>query len=363
VGTNAGKERLVPWKLILRTTSWTLAFVASTFVLKARGADSRWLSLLERSDAWYRSPEGARIAANILSFQSAQGSWPKNVETTAQPYTGDRRTLLGTFDNGATFGELRFLARSYQATRRLLYSGAFYKGLDHVLRAQYPTVGWPQLYPPGQGYHRRVTFNDGVMVNVLEFLRDVAQSPAFSFVDHPRRSAAQKAVDSGIRCIMNCQILSSGVLTIWCAQHDEQSLQPRWGRSFEPPALTSAESAGVVRFLMGQDHPSPEIRRSIHAASQWFERSAIHGIRQVRRGGDKVVLLDQAAPPLWARFYEVGSGRPIFCGRDGLIQYDLSRIEPERRNGYAWYGDWGEDVAARYREWKRKWQPDCSSPP
>jgi PelA/Pel-15E family pectate lyase len=114
---------------------------------------------------------------------------------------------------------------------------------------------------------------------------------------------------------------------------------------------------------MSQENPSLEIRRSVRAAAQWFERSAIHGIRQVHRDGEKVIVLDKTASPLWARFYEIGSGRPVFCGRDGLIQYDLGRIEPERRNGYAWYGDWGEDVAARYREWKRKWEPDCSSPP
>jgi pectate lyase len=341
----------------------TLAVVMNVPVSEAQGAVSRWKKLLEKPDAWYKSAEGAQIAANIVSFQSAQGSWPKNVDTTSHAYTGDRHKLQGTFDNGATFGELRFLAKAYQAARRECDRTAFLKGLDHVLRAQYPTGGWPQRYPPGNGYHRRITFNDGAMVNILEFLRDVSRSPEFSFVDQTRRTSARDGFDLGIQCILKCQLTVNSVPTVWCAQHDEKSLEPRWGRSFEPPALTSAESAGIVRLLMSLDNPAPETRRAVGAAARWFETAAIKGIRQITRSGDKVSVGDGNAPPLWARFYEIGTNRPIFCGRDGVIQYDLSRIEPERRNGYAWYGDWGADVAARYREWKRKWEPDCSSPP
>jgi hypothetical protein len=31
---------------------------------------------------------------------------------------------------------------------------------------------------------------------------------------------------------------------------------------------------------------------------------------------------------------------PIFSGRDGVIKRTLPEIEEERRNGYAWGGDW-----------------------
>ena len=41
---------------------------------------------LKHPDEWYRSDEGKRIAANILSQQSDLGGWPKNVDTTV-PYT------------------------------------------------------------------------------------------------------------------------------------------------------------------------------------------------------------------------------------------------------------------------------------
>ena len=80
----------------------------------SRSAD--WGKFAQKPDERYRSEEGRRIAANILSHQSAEGSWPKNTDTTAERYSGDLAKLHGTFDNGATTGELRFLARAWRAT-------------------------------------------------------------------------------------------------------------------------------------------------------------------------------------------------------------------------------------------------------
>ncbi len=305
-----------------------LVLAASPALPPLQGAGPNWKAYRDKPDSWYCGPEGAKLLANILSHQSDQGSWPKNIDTTAALYTGDRRLLHGTFDNGATFGELRFLARAYHATQDEHVRDPFRNGLDHVLRAQYSTGGWPQSDPPGKGYQRHITFNDGAMVNVLEFLRDVAHSGEFSFVDDARRSAANKAFAAGIACILKCQILVNGERTIWCGQHDETSLEPRWGRSFEPPALTSAESAGILRLLMSQDNPDAAVKQAVHAGVRWFERSRILGIRQAQRDGDKIIVRDNNAPPLWARFSEFATNRPIFCGRDGVIRYDIARSNP-----------------------------------
>ena len=43
--------------------------------------------------------------------------------------------------------------------------------------------------------------------------------------------------------------------------------------------------------------------------------------------------------------------QPFFCGRDGVKKPRLEDIEAERRNGYAWYGEWGRSVLKRYAEW------------
>jgi PelA/Pel-15E family pectate lyase len=66
------------------------------------------------------------------------------------------------------------------------------------------------------------------------------------------------------------------------------------------------------------------------------------------------VQKDHYAPPIWARFYEIKTNRPFFCGRDGKKKYKLADIERERRGHYAWYGDWGNRVARDYVIWKNK---------
>jgi PelA/Pel-15E family pectate lyase len=308
-----------------------------------------------RPAEWYAGPEAVRIADNILSWQSAQGSWPKNTSTMSRPFSGDPNRISGTFDNGATTGELRFLARAFGATHEARYRDAFIKGFDHILAAQYPSGGWPQYYPPSQQYHRHITFNDGTMVRLMEFLREAAASSDYDFVDGPRRQAAQASFDRGIQCILRCQIVVEGKPTAWCAQHDEVTCEPRSGRVYELVSLSGAESVGVLGLLMSLDDPGPELVRAIKAGVDWFESAKLGGIRQTSVDRDKVIVADPNAPPLWARFYEIETNRPIFCGRDGIKKYAMAEIDAERRNGYSWYGRWGDQVAAAYAKWSEKW--------
>ena len=49
----------------------------------------------------------------------------------------------------------------------------------------------------------------------------------------------------------------------------------------------------------------------------------------------------------WARFYAVGTNRPIYGDRDGKVHYTLEEISAERRDGYAWQGDWGSSRLRR----------------
>jgi PelA/Pel-15E family pectate lyase len=333
---------------------WILFLAWLAAATNASAADrAPWGTFARQPDAWYRGPEGARIAANIRSHQSPRGDWPKNVDNSAEPYRGDPAEIEGTFDNGATVGELRFLARAFRAANDTRDRDAFLRGLDHILAAQYPMGGWPQLSPAGKGYHRHITFNDNTMVNLMTLVRDVAAGDEFRFVDPTRRAAAQRAFDAGIACILKCQIKLDGTLTVWCAQHDEITLEPRPARTFEPVSLSGAESADILFLLMSLDQPTPEVVRTVDAGVRWFEKVKLTGIREIKVDGDKRIVPDPDAPPLWARFYEIPSLRPIFSGRDGVIKYDMAQIEPERRNGYAWYGGWGIKVADYYTKWAR----------
>jgi PelA/Pel-15E family pectate lyase len=331
----------------------------TAFALVAAGATNSWAagfpwkSFAAKPDEWYRTGEAARIAANVLSYQSERGDWPKNLDTSAAPYRGDRSQLHGTFDNGATVGEMRFLARAVGVIGRTEYRDAFIKALDHVLAAQYTNGGWPQTYPPGKGYARHITFNDGTMVNLLELVRDVARSDGFRFVERARRETAERAFSTGIACILKCQITIDGRLAVWCAQHDETTLEPRGARTYELVSLSGAESAGILMLLMSLKNPSPDVTRAVRAGARWYEDAKITGIRQVVVNGDKKIVADRDAPPLWGRFYEIATNKPFFCGRDGVKKDELAAIEAERRNGYAWYGEWGRRVLARNAQWEK----------
>ena len=230
-----------------------------------------------------------------------------------------------------------------QATRDTRYRAAFDRGIDYLLAAQYQNGGWPQYFPLRRGYYSHITYNDDAMINVLIVLRDAAAGkPPYDFVDAARRARAAAAVVRGIDCILRTQIKQGGKLTAWCAQHDEKTLEPAWARNFEPPALSGGESVGVVRFLMEIEQPTPEIIAAVEGAVAWFQAVAIHGVRLEEFTGelgkrDKRVVADPAAGPLWARFYELGTNRPVFTGRDKVIRYAISEIEHERRNGYSYY--------------------------
>ena len=70
---------------------------------------------------------------------------------------------------------------------------------------------------------------------------------------------------------------------------------------------------------------------------------------------DGWVTPDPTAGPLWARFYELGSNRPIFTGRDKAIHYSLDEIEQERRGGYGYYSDSAASLLDKdYPRWKAR---------
>jgi PelA/Pel-15E family pectate lyase len=309
---------------------------------------------LRKSDAWFSSAEGRKTTGHVLSWQTDHGDWPKNTDTARKEYTGDRARLKGTFDNGATTGELRYLARAFRATGDERCHAAVTRGIDHILKAQYPNGGWPQYFPLSKSYHRHITFNDGSMIRVMEFIRDVSTSDDFRFIGPERRKAAAMAVERGIDCIVKCQVVVNRKPTVWCAQHDEITLAPTKGRAYELASLSGAESAGILRFLMSLEKPSREVIRAVNSGVKWFESAKLEGIRVVKADGDRKVIKDAAAPPLWARFYEIETTRPIFCDRDGVIKYSLAEIGRERRNGYAWYGNWGDSVLKAHVKWRHR---------
>ena len=322
--------------------------------------------LLEKPPHWYGSAEARVIADSVLQYQSPQGSWPKNTDLATPPRSpkdvpqpGDGRA--NTIDNGATTTPMQFLARVAQATGEAKYRTAVDRGLDYLFAAQYPSGGWPQFYPLREGYYSRITFNDNAMINVLTLLRDVAKGEVpYGFVDGGRRERASAAVARGVDVILRTQIKQDGRLTAWCAQHDEQTLEPAWARAYEPPSLSGGETVGIVRFLMSIEKPAPEIVASIEGAVRWLRSVAMTGVRVDRiprpdGRTERILVKDATAPPVWARFYELGTNRPLYLDRDSVYRYDFSEIGYERRSGYSYHGDWASSLLnGDYPRWRAR---------
>ena len=314
-----------------------------------------WRNALQQRAEWYNGAEARQIADNVLLYQRDNGGWDKNIDMATPLAPAERAKILAdkdaphsTIDNGATVTQLHYLARVFNATQQPQYGDAFLKGLDYLLAAQYANGGWPQYYPLRKGYYTHITYNDNAMIGVMQLFRLIAKKDAaFAFVDETRRTKAEQAIAKGLDIILKTQVVVNGKQTVWCAQHDKTTLAPAPARAYEKISLSGSESVCIVRYLMSLENPTPEISAAINGAVAWFGQAKLTGIKVIEkpdasfaRGVDRVVVpteKDEKAAPLWARFYDINTNRPIFCGRDGIIKPTLAEIEHERRVGYSWY--------------------------
>jgi PelA/Pel-15E family pectate lyase len=332
-----------------------------------------------RSDyARYSEDHVAEIADNILLHQRANGGWTPNWdplrilsgEEKAQ-LTADKQKADTSFDNRATYPQIEFLAHAFNTTGNTAYRDAALRGIDFTLQAQTQCGGWPHSYPRTDNYRPLITFMDDVTAGVLTTLRNAAAGrDPFAFLDGELRARIGDAVRKGTDCVLRLQVVVNGEPTVWAGQYDPETLAPAQARTFEQPSLVSAESVGVVRYLMAFERPSPEIARAIECAVKWFERSKIQGLRIEQIDAEPVqyefhtttfdrrAVEDPDAPPIWARFYEIDTNRPFMANRDGIKVYTLAEVARERRTGYSWYGYYPKDLLEKdYPAWRAKCRP------
>jgi PelA/Pel-15E family pectate lyase len=333
---------------------------------------------LDREPAWYASPEARHAADTILSFQTPAGGWGKNADRTGPPrlpgqsftaadvpgagadIAGDTHwAFVGTIDNGATTGELRFLARvqaQLPGTEGEPYRAAFLKGVRYLLTAQFPNGGWPQVFPLQGGYHDAVTFNDDAVVDVILLLDAVAERQGdYGFISAGLVARSRDAADRGLALVLASQVLVDGRRTVWGQQHDALTLAPVGARTFEPMSLSSDESAALLTFLMRQRDPSRATIEAVRDGVAWLRAHALHGVEWTRGGpGGRRLVAKQGAGPLWARFYDIATGKPVFGDRDRTIHDDVNEISLERRNGYSWFGTGPKKALDAYAKWAPK---------
>ena len=321
-------------------------------------------------EEWYSTEQAVQIADTVLAYQTEIGGWTKNTgfhkKINQKEMAKVRKSGIGsTFDNGATVTEMRYLAKIYKFHEDAKYKEAFLKAFNYILEAQYDNGGWPQFYPvrPSKSvsYSGCITFNDNAYVNVMYLLKDIYENnPCFAALnlDNKVRQQARTAFDKGVKCILDTQIVVDGKKTVWCAQHDQYTLKPAKARAYELPSFSGAESVNIALLLMSIDNPTSDIIASVKGAVEWFDTHKIADMKYERyrdeKGERNARLIPAAGVNVWARFYDLETGKPFFCDRDGVKKSSIDDLGKERRGGYSWYTSSPEKVLKTYSKWIKR---------
>jgi PelA/Pel-15E family pectate lyase len=285
-------------------------------------------------DAYERTGEQAYLDAALdagralVRGQMHSGGWTNRIEFDPalrkgfayriDGPAGKRARNISSFDDDQTQSALRLLMRLDRATSEkdaAIHEAAMY-GLDAALRNQHRNGAWSQVfdgahvrddepkpasYPadwprkhPGGDYWWHYTFNDGAMASVIETLLEAERL-------YGEAKYKQAAIRGG-EFILRAQMPPPQ--TGWAQQYDA-SMHPAWARKFEPPAVSSSETVGVIRALFALHRATGEERflAPVPAALDWFKKSALPG------GG-------------YARFYELQTNKPLFLTRDYRLTYE-----------------------------------------
>ena len=234
----------------------------------------------------YRPEQAKEIAENLLLYQRANGGWPKDFDPARILSESEVRELADTrakedtsFDNRSTYPEVEYLAQAYKRLGDGRYREASLRGIEFILKAQYPNGGWPHSYPSRKSYYPHITMLDDVMVGVLSAGAQHGNKAQYDFVPAELRRRVNDARERGDACLLKLQLRVDGKLTGWASQYDEVTLQPCDGRTFEPAGLASAESVGALKYLMHLDAPSPAVRQAIESGMAWLDRSKVEHLR------------------------------------------------------------------------------------
>ncbi|ATC63325.1 pectic acid lyase [Nibricoccus aquaticus] len=297
-------------------------------------------------------------ALALVRGQLESGGWDykiefdpaKRAEWRYREANSKRGNNSSTYDDNNTQSALRFLlayldtAKSSPDPRDAQIRECLDHGLKKLLEAQYPNGAWPQRwdghphdpakYPvkpasiptdyareqPNGSYYGHYTFNDNSHRDLTVTLIDAWHRTG----NETYRDAARRAADY----LILAQLPQPQPL--WAQQYDE-NLQPAWARAFEPPSITTSESAGVIRLLVDLylEFGDEKYLKPIPPAIAWLRSHEI-------------------APGRWARLYELGTDKPIYGDRDKKIHYTLAEISEERRHGYGWQGGFGVTDAIAY---------------
>jgi len=267
--------------------------------------------------------------------------WYKNTASQFLHGMEEYRYYYGncTFDDNVTQGATRFILHLYLETLDPAYVASLRKALDFILMAQYPNGGWPQRYPlrydftheEFDDYTSNYTLNDDAMNNTIRTLLEAYKSLG----NEEYLEAARRGGDF----FMNSQ--GPKELPGWSEQYDMR-VQPDWGRTHEPPAYGTRQTAHTLDMLMELFLFTGDRRylRPVPATLEWMESVKIRelegGQYELARYYDPVTflpikkqILDEKSPDGYILLHYFSSDEVPFSGRKQNVNYRSMKNEFE----------------------------------
>ncbi|BCP52997.1 hypothetical protein K32_16140 [Kaistia sp. 32K] len=320
------------------------------------GVGAAFLRLYEitRDPRWLKAAGAAAQAT--LNGQLLSGGWYNFTETlpdrraqwcyrtavanaeACAAIEGNKERNNATLDDNITQSNLGFLMWYDTVTdgKDPAIGDAIRYGLNQLLKAQYPNGSWPvflgRVFP-----HKR--FAAAWRARLPEtWSKEWVKPPSAAMVlndqlvrDTMRLLLAADRYEAREDLIAAARRTGDFLLAAqlpapqrgW-AQTYNLDLEPIWGRKFEPPAVASRETAGAIEALL-QLYLRTGEKRYLDGAVE-----AADWLRQSRRpSGD------------WARFYELGTNRPLYVTGEDTLTYD----DKELHKGYSLVGEFGIGAA------------------
>ncbi len=244
-----------------------------------------------------------------------------------------------TFDDNVTQGATRFMLHLYLETLDPAYHTSLRKALDFILLAQYPNGGWPQRYPLSyeyahdefDDYTSNYTLNDNAMNNTIRTLLEAYVALGNKeYLEAARRGGDFFMIAQGPK-----------ELPGWSEQFD-MNIQPDWGRTHEPPAIGTRQTAHTLDMLMELFLFTGDRRylRPVPATLDWMETVKIEvldaGFYDLARYYDPVdflpikkQLLDEKNPEGYLISVYHSSDEVPFMGRRQTVSYKKMKDEYE----------------------------------
>ena len=273
----------------------------------------------------------------LVAGQLKSGGWTQVIHFTppAEGRLGDYRhgKLAGkwnasSLDDDQTQAALELLMRTDEALqfRHAAIHEATEYGLNALLKAQFANGAFPQVWtgPVSAQPVLRAQFptydwkSEGRLKNYWDYytLNDDSAGTVAHTLITAHTVYGDDRYQQSLRKLGDFLLLAQmpAPQPAWCQQYSYQMV-PIWARKFEPPAIASSESVDVIQTLLRIAHYTgqPKYLQPLPAALEYLKSS-------------------QLTEGTMARYYELGTNRPLYMN----AQYQLTYDDSTAPSHYGW---------------------------